>query len=206
MAATASKACLRPRSTRRWAEIMGARSLGYIVAESADLDSWRRFGLDTIGLMVGAAAPDGALRLRLDERPFRIAVIPGQAERFVTAGWEFAGREQFEACLGSLRSADVPVQLADPADAAARCATQLARCTDPAGNAVELYWGRALDYEPFVSPRGMSGFVTGNLGMGHVVLPAPQLEACRGFYERHLGLAVTDEMWLNLTGNPNDPP
>jgi len=156
--------------------------------------------------MAGGDAPDGSLRLRVDERPFRIAVMPGRTERFLAAGWEFSDREQFEACLRSLRSADVPVQLADPADAAARCVTQLARCADPAGNALELYWGRVLDYKPFAPPQGVSGFVTGNLGLGHVVLPAPQLEAGRGFYQRHLGLAVTDEMWLDLTGNPNDPP
>ena len=185
---------------------MGANSLGYIVIESADLDSWRRFGLDTIGLMAGGDAPDGSLRLRLDERPFRITVLPGRTERFRATGWEFSDCEQFEECLGSLRSADVPVQLADPAEAAARCATQLARCADPAGNTLELYWGRVLDYKPFASPQGVSGFVTGNLGLGHVVLPAPQLETCRSFYQRHLGLAVTDEMWLDLTGNPNDPP
>src|SRR5437868_3704844 len=103
---------------------MGASSLGYIVAQSADLDSWRRFGVSTIGLMAGGDAPDGSLRLRMDERPFRIAVLPGPTDRFLAAGWEFADREQFEACLQSLRSADVPVQLADPADAAARCVTQ----------------------------------------------------------------------------------
>src|SRR5258708_15107832 len=127
---------------------MGTSSLGYIVAESADLDSWRRFGVGTIGLMEGGDAPDGSLRLRVDERPFRIALMPGRTERFLAAGWEFPDRDQFEACLGSLRSADVPVQLADSADAAARCVTQMARCADPAGNTLELYLGRLLAYNP----------------------------------------------------------
>jgi 3,4-dihydroxy-9,10-secoandrosta-1,3,5(10)-triene-9,17-dione 4,5-dioxygenase len=176
------------------------------VVESADLDTWRRFGIDTLGLMAGDNAPDGSLRLRMDERPFRIAVMPGDTNRFLAAGWEFRDRTQFEACLASLRAADVTVELAEHADATARCVTQLARCTDPAGNRVELYWGRALDYKPFASPQGLAGFVTGNMGMGHVVLPAPQLDACQSFYQRHLGFAVTDEMWLDLTGNPEHPP
>ena len=184
---------------------MPASSLGYVVVEATTLAPWRRFAVDTLGLMAGTESPDEGLRLRLDERPFRILVLPGKSDRFIAAGWEFPDREQFETCLASLRAADVKVEMASSAAAAGRCVSELARCVDPSGNALELYWGRALDYAPFSSPRGMSGFVTGNMGMGHVVLPALQLEACRGFYKRHLGCGDTDEMWLDMTGRPEDP-
>ena len=184
---------------------MPASSLGYVVVEATTLAPWRRFAVDTLGLMAGAEGPEEGLRLRVDERPFRMLVLPGKADRFVAAGWEFPDREQFETCLASLRAADVKVEMAGSAVAADRCVSELARCVDPSGNALELYWGRALDYASFASPRGMSGFVTGNMGMGHVVLPALQLEACRGFYKRHLGCGDTDEMWLDMTGRPEDP-
>lgn len=179
--------------------------MGYVVVQATSLPAWRRFAVDTLGLMTGAESPDHGLRLRVDERPFRILVLPGESDRFIAAGWEFANREQFEACLASLRATDVRFERADSDTAASRCVTELARCIDPSGNALELYWGRALDYTPFVSPRGMSGFVTGNMGMGHVVLPALQLEACRSFYKQHLGCGDTDEMWLDMTGRPEDP-
>jgi 3,4-dihydroxy-9,10-secoandrosta-1,3,5(10)-triene-9,17-dione 4,5-dioxygenase len=51
----------------------------------------------------------------------------------------------------------------------------------------------------------LSGFVAAEQGMGHVVLPAPALEEARAFYKRHLGFGDTDEMWLDMTGNPADP-
>ena len=64
---------------------------------------------------------------------------------------------------------------------------------------MELYHGRFRDYQPFRSPQGVSGFVTGDLGMGHVVLPAPDLAASLAFYQQFLGFADTDGKWFELT-------
>ena len=68
---------------------MSVRSLGYVIIEATDLERWRQFALTTLGLMAGPLGPDGSLRLRIDERPFRLAVIPGRTDRFVSCGWEF---------------------------------------------------------------------------------------------------------------------
>ena len=180
-------------------------SLGYVIVEATDLVAWRRFA-DTLGLMEGAATARDRLHLRIDERPFRIAVRAGQGDRFVAAGWEFANQEEWEACIAGLKAVRIEVTYMSQAEADERCVSGLARCQDPAGNTLELYWGRVLDYIPFASPRGVSGFVTGDEGMGHVVLPAPLLEACRSFYKQQLAFGDTDEMWLDMTGNPQDPP
>ncbi len=184
---------------------MTVRSLGYVIIEATDLEHWRRFALSTLGLMAGPPGPDGSLRLRIDERPFRLAVIPGKANRFVSCGWEFRDLQALDACLASLGAADVAVRAGTADEAANRLARQIAFCNDPCGNQLELYVGRANDYVPFASARGLSGFVAGDQGMGHVVLPAPQLEKTREFYQKHLGFADTDEMWLDMTGNPADP-
>lgn len=185
---------------------MAVTSLGYVIIESTDIGEWRSFGTEALGLMADADGPDGSLRLRIDDRPFRIAVVPGKADRFVAAGWELPTREAFEQAIGSLQRAGVQVERLPQARAEERCVSALASCADPAGNRLELYWGRALDYRPFASPQGVSGFVAGELGMGHVVLPAPDLEPSRAFYKQHLGFGDTDEIWLNVTGNPADPP
>ncbi|HTV94927.1 MAG TPA: VOC family protein [Steroidobacteraceae bacterium] len=184
---------------------MTAITLGYVVVESADPAAWRKFAVDTLGLMEGAPGPHGALRLRIDERPFRIEVRAGTRERFVSCGWELAGAAALRACAQSLRAAGVEVRAGTAAEAEARCVREIAFCADPCGNQLELYWGRANDYQPFASPRGLSGFLAGDLGMGHAVLPAPDLETARRFYEHHLGLALTDEMWLQMSPNPQDP-
>jgi 3,4-dihydroxy-9,10-secoandrosta-1,3,5(10)-triene-9,17-dione 4,5-dioxygenase len=184
---------------------MAAITLGYVIVESVDPALWRKFAVDTLGLMEAAPGPEGALRLRIDDRPFRIEVRRGAKERFVSCGWEFANAAALEVCLAGLREAQVAVRAGSASEAEARCVREIAFCADPCGNQLELYWGRASDYLPFASPRGLSGFVAGELGMGHAVLPAPDLEAARAFYERHLGLALTDEMWLQMSPNPQDP-
>ena len=81
----------------------------------------------------------------------------------------------------------------------------LVRFADPAGNMVELYHGRVTDYAPFVSPAGVSGFVTGNLGMGHAVLPAAALDASVDFYKSVLGFADTDRISEPVTPDPDGP-
>jgi 3,4-dihydroxy-9,10-secoandrosta-1,3,5(10)-triene-9,17-dione 4,5-dioxygenase len=184
---------------------MPVRSLGYVIVEATDLEKWRQFALTTLGLMEGPPGEDHGLRLRIDERPFRVAVLPGATNRFAAAGWEFGDSQELDACLESLRAADIPVRVGTASEAAARLVQRLATCHDPSGNRLELYVGRANDYVPFASSRGLSGFVAGDQGMGHVVLPATELEATREFYKKHLGFADTDQMWLDMTGNPADP-
>ncbi|MBS0366930.1 MAG: VOC family protein [Proteobacteria bacterium] len=183
---------------------MTVRSLGYVVVETTDIAAWRRFATDLIGLMEGPTGPDGSLRLRVDERPFRIAVVPGKSNRFVSCGWEFRDAVELAEAVATLKKAGVDVRPGTEAEAANRVVDQLFHCSDPCGNALELFHGRCYDYTPFASPRGVSGFVAGSLGMGHAVLPAPQLQAARAFYQR-LGFADTDEMWLAMTPNPADP-
>ena len=150
------------------------------------------------------AGADGSVRFRIDERPFRIAVVPGKKDRFVSCGWEFKDAAELAAAIATLRGAGVEVRAGTDAEAANRAVRQIAYCADPAGNQLELFHGRTYDYAPFASARGLSGFVAGDLGMGHAVLPAPQLAVTRAFYER-LGFADTDEMWLAMSPNPADP-
>ncbi len=183
---------------------MTVRSLGYVVVEAPDLAAWRKFGLEVIGLMEGPAGPDGSLRLRIDERPFRIAVVPGKTNRFVSCGWEFKDAEELESTIATLRRAKVEVREGTAAEAANRAVRQLAYCKDPCGNQLELFHGRTYDYMPFASSQGLTGFVAGDLGMGHAVLPAAQLAGAREFYKL-LGFADTDEMWLQMSPNPADP-
>jgi 3,4-dihydroxy-9,10-secoandrosta-1,3,5(10)-triene-9,17-dione 4,5-dioxygenase len=184
---------------------MGVSSLGYVVVEAPDTTAWHRFAIDVLGLTAGPDAGDGSLRLRVDERPFRLVVVPGKTNRFVSTGWEFRDDAALDAAVAGLTAGGVEVSKASADDAERRCARRLVRLSDPCGNRLELYVGRAIDYAPLASAHALSGFVTGDMGMGHVVLPAPQLEVARSFYKQHLGFGDTDEMWLAMSPNPSDP-
>ncbi len=182
---------------------MTVSSLGYAVIEAKDPAAWRSFGANVLGLMP-VDAPDGGVRFRMDDRPFRIAVVPGTEDRFIAAGWELPSTAAFDTLVKALTAAGVAVEHGTAADAADRKVRALVRCQDPSGNRLEIYHGRVLDYAPFVSPVGVSGFVTGNMGLGHVVLPAPKVEQTRMFYKTVLGFGATDEMRVP-TGVPDHP-
>ena len=106
----------------------------------------------------------------------------------------------FEELLGRLKEAGVAVEQATPEEAQARATARLARAEDPCNNAFEFYYGRVYDYKPFISPVGAKGFVTGDMGMGHVVLPAEDIEKAHDFYTNVLDFGDTDEMSLGEFG------
>jgi 3,4-dihydroxy-9,10-secoandrosta-1,3,5(10)-triene-9,17-dione 4,5-dioxygenase len=171
------------------------RGLGYIVIGTRDLEAWRSFACDALGLMATPAPDaDNAIHFRTDDRPLRIRVEEREGESFVAAGWELANQAAFEAAIEALKREGVDVEAGSDELRASRCAQDVVRFRDPNDTAHELYYGTIYDHKPFVSPVGGGGFVTGDLGLGHVVLPASDVAAGRSFFERVLGFRLSDEM------------
>ena len=66
---------------------------------------------------------------------------------------------------------------------------------DPQGNRLEIFHGAETTAEPFKPGRSISGFRTGPLGLGHVVLnvdTADTIERMTSFYRDTLGFRLTD--------------
>jgi 3,4-dihydroxy-9,10-secoandrosta-1,3,5(10)-triene-9,17-dione 4,5-dioxygenase len=171
--------------------MMDIRGLAYVVAESTDLPRWKNFAEGVLGMMTAPAA-DGGLYVRMDERQFRFAVQPGARDAYVASGWEVAGQPAFEAALQVLKSAQVDFTLGDAVLCKQRCAQQVAVFQDPSGNRHELVWGFQSDFVHFASPAGVSRFVTGNIGMGHTVLPAAEFEKTTAFFKDVMGFGLAD--------------
>lgn len=178
---------------------MGVLNLGYACIEAGDLARWRDFARNVVGLGVSEDG-DERLRLRMDDRPFRFEIAKSLTDRFAIAGWECSDAASFERLVARLEIQGTKVTRLEPAAARERCADAVARFTDPCGNVGELYWGHWSDYAPFISPAGVSGFKTAEMGLGHVVLPAPDLNAMRRFYSDLLDFGQTDEMWFQFPG------
>lgn len=170
---------------------MGVKELGYLVIEARDPAAWDRFLTEVAGTMRAGTAPDGATLYRVDERPFRFRIEPSDRDHLAAAGLEVAA-EAFDAIVARLHAAGRPVADLTRSEAAARQVERGVRTSDPAGNALELYVGHASDDVEFVSPAGVSGFVTGELGLGHVVFAAPDFERTHRFYREVLGMGDTD--------------
>lgn len=188
---------------------MDVRSLGYVVIESTDPAKWLDYGTNILGLMVAPNMPDdGNVYLKMDERPFRFMITKSDQDRLQLCGWELADQETFESTKESLQSAGVDFTEGSAELAQARQVRGLISLKDPAGNGLELYWGASLDYAKFVSPRGIAEFETGfngDMGFGHAVLPAPNLQETHAFYRDVLGFGDTDYMHFKFSEDPNDP-
>lgn len=166
-------------------------ALAYVVVGSTGVRQWRRFAEQVIG-MAAADAPAGGACLKMDDRPFRILVVPADQDRYQASGWEVADQAAFDQVLDALAQAHVPVVVDSAALAAGRCMQQLACFRDPSGNRHEVGWGYQSDFARFVSPAGVPRFVTGSLGMGHTVLPAPRFDATWHFFRDVLGFGLAD--------------
>jgi 3,4-dihydroxy-9,10-secoandrosta-1,3,5(10)-triene-9,17-dione 4,5-dioxygenase len=184
-------------------------SLGYLRIESADVAAWREFGVRVLGMVEGRGPEEGALYLRMDDFPARLVILPGSRDRLLAAGWEVADAAALAAVRLALAEAGVAVKPGTHEEAAARRVGEMLRFDDPAGNAVEVFCGAALEHRPAVSPYG-NQFVTGNMGMGHVVLPvAGAAHAALAFYTDVLGFRLRDSMRMPaefVGGKPGDPP
>ena len=184
-------------------------SLGYLRIESADVAAWREFGVRILGMTEGRGPEAGALYLRMDDFPARLVIVPGERDRLLATGWEVADAAALAALRRALAEAGVAAKAGDPGEHAARRVGEMLRFDDPAGNAVEVFCGAALEHRPAVSPYG-NQFVTGDMGVGHVVLPVPGAgDAALAFYTGVLGFRLRDSMRMPAEffgGQPGDPP
>ncbi|MFV0316872.1 MAG: VOC family protein [Microthrixaceae bacterium] len=169
---------------------MDIHSLGYLGIGVHDVQRWRDWAGD-LGTMV--VAHDDGFGMRIDDRPFRILVESDDTNeglRFV--GWEVADAVALAGVEAELAAAGVAVEWATTNECEQRRVRGLLRSTDPTGVALEFFYGAIHDHEPFVSPTGLSGFVTGAQGLGHIVLGVPRPDEAVDFYTRVLGLRVSD--------------
>lgn len=166
--------------------------LGYVGITTQTLDRWAAFAVDVLG---GECAVDGdELRIRLDDHWCRMFIRHEEnaAEDLVFAGWETASHEQFDAVVDRVRAASVDVHVADPGLCGRRGVMGLAYFDDCDGLRTEVYWGPYVHSAPWRPGRRHWGYVTGHLGLGHLVLRSDDRAASEAFYRDVLGFVVSD--------------
>ncbi|MBI3692951.1 MAG: VOC family protein, partial [Mycolicibacterium aromaticivorans] len=162
------------------------KGLGYVTVAASDIERWRHFAFGVLGFAQGSGSDASALYLRMDERAARIIVVPGDVDKIVTVGWEVRDHADLERVESALDSAGVPFTQLSQADADSRRVEEVIAFEDPAGTSLEVFHGAVLDHSPVVTPFG-ARFVTGNQGLGHVVLPALDVDGVFAFYTQVLG-------------------
>ncbi len=179
---------------------MPVANLGYLHISEQQAGAWKSFGVDILGLMaVERSDYSNSSFLKADDAPFRIMVSANGEDRLLASGWEMASAAAYLEILEQLTKSGVQYSNGSDAEASERCVSEFVRLQDPAGNTLEIYHGRTLPEEcacDFESPQGIERFITRDMGMGHVVLPAPDIEETHNFYKEVLGFGDSDDLRL----------
>ena len=185
----------------------GIRSLGYLRIEATDPDAWREFGTKLLGMTEGRGPEPGAVYLRMDDLPARFVIVPGASDRLLASGWEVGSQADLTDVAQRLDAAGIAAKPGTADELALRRVAAMISFDDPSGHRLEVFWGAALDNRPAFCPYGVQ-FVTGDYGMGHVVIPAADDDASMRFYEGVLGFRLRDTMAMapELFGRPAGGP
>jgi 2,3-dihydroxybiphenyl 1,2-dioxygenase len=155
--------------------------LAYVGFRSPNAEAWRTFGPEVLGAELAPDQADGAVRLRVDDAAHRITIHPGERNELAYLGW---GVDDLDDTARALATAGIAVE--DDA------------FVDPFGFRHELVT-MLEPGPPFAPARPMSGFVTGEQGLGHVVLIVPDLAAAEAFFTDGLGLRLSDSVEAGLS-------
>lgn len=183
---------------------MGIKALGYVVIETTKPEAWDGYLTQIVGAMRGDGAPDQVALYRIDDRPLRFWVQVGTTERLVSAAYEVEDAAELAELRAQISRAGRPVQDGTFEEAHQRAVTAFFKTTDPAGNGLEFFYGGGQANSAFVSPAGVSDFVTGEMGMGHVVFAAPNFDETYAFYVS-IGFCDSDVARYRFSQDPNDP-
>lgn len=177
---------------------MQLQSLGYVGVGTSDLSGWSQFATDWLG-MQRVDRSNACRAFRMDDRKQRLIVDAALGDGASYFGWEVADAASLDALAARLEAHAVRVTREPAALAAQRCVQGLISFTDPIGNRLEAFHGAAVADTPFQPGRTISGFRTGPLGMGHVVLTVERIDDVLGFYRDVLGFRLSDYILTPIT-------
>ncbi|CAM3602797.1 VOC family protein [Polaromonas hydrogenivorans] len=168
-------------------------NLGYAIFGVSDLARWENFAVDLMGFQVGRRENGRLLTLRMDEYEQRIVLEQGAEDDVRAAGWQIDTEEALDAFADQVRAQGVNVEAGSAELARARRVEKLYVCADPNGFKHEFYFGPAIATSPFRSSvmKG-PGFLTGPLGIGHLLPRSIDYKASVSFYRQVLGLKISD--------------
>ena len=170
---------------------MGVDSLGYMALKVSKLNAWRALLERVFGME--PRERDGAIDYRIDSYHHRLTLTEDTSDSVEAIGWEVGSREKLAALVASLQGQGVTVAKEGPGLRAQRKVKELYSFICPMiGNRQELYYGPLISNTPFAPSRGISGYKTGTLGLGHVVYWVKDLAASVKFYQDVMGFAISD--------------
>lgn len=170
---------------------MELQSLGYVGIRTRSIEDWATFAEKFLGMQV-VDRSRSTLTLRMDDRRQRVVVHEDGGQGAAFFGWEVADAAALDALAARLEAIGVRVQRPPRGIAEQRRVADIIAFVDPVGNLLEAFHGPEVASDPFKPGRAISGFRTGPLGMGHVVMNVPRVDDVMPFYRDVLGFRLSD--------------
>ncbi|ANY22211.1 VOC family protein [Gordonia terrae] len=171
------------------------KGLGYVRVQASDIDRWRELAFEVLGFAEGADTTNDELHLRMDERGARLVVERSEHDRVGAVGWEVRDQLALARLRDRLEKAGHVIKPMSLEEAQARKVEEAFTMDDPGGTPLEFFHGPVLDHSPVITRYGQK-FVTGDQGLGHVVVPSPNFDETYRFYTETLGFLPRGAMRL----------
>jgi 2,3-dihydroxybiphenyl 1,2-dioxygenase len=171
---------------------MAVSQLAYIGIGVSDMAAWESFAKDILGMEIGERSHDGTVYLRMDEYHHRIALHPTGEDEILYVGFATATPAAYDDGRAALKAAGVTLVQGTSEELENRRVVDFVKF-ESGGLPFELAVGPHIDFaKPFLPGRPMSGFKTGVLGMGHVVLRTQTRDETVKLLIDALGFRISD--------------
>ncbi len=171
-----------------------ALEAAYLGLEVPEPSTLSEFFENVIGLVPGEAGENGAITWRNDDKAHRLIVQAGPANDAAFIGFEATSQEAFEDIADRIRGSGFDVSKGSDEELEARRVDRLVRTTAPWGLPTEIVFGLATATTPYSSPLVAGGFLTTDVGFGHVVFATTAFEKSHTFLVDGLGFEQSD--WI----------
>ena len=170
---------------------MAVKALSYIGVNSDKLEDWSDYSEKCLG-MQRVDRGKGALSFRMDDHKQRLAITGDTGDSLAFVGFEVDNKNDLQTYAARLETNGIKVNIGNSSYSDKRFVEELIHFNDPHGNSVEMVYNSMKDTEPFKPSRPISGFKTGALGMGNVVLHVKDFNKVVPFYRDILGFKISD--------------
>jgi extradiol dioxygenase len=173
--------------------------LGYVGIGVNDAKAWHDLATNILGMQV-VPGSDTTSYLRMDEYHHRLELRSNGSDDLEFVGWEVPDSATLQSVAKQLEDGGMKVTAGTGEEADDRHVIGLIKCVDPNGIPTEVFWGHPVNQQSFHPARPMSGFKTGDMGLGHILVYARSLDESVRFYRDLLGFRISDFTDVRVPG------
>jgi 2,3-dihydroxybiphenyl 1,2-dioxygenase len=171
---------------------ISVKQLGYVGLYVSNIEAWKTYATDVLGMEIKDTGEDGRVYLRMDAFHHRVILHEDPRDDLAYAAWEVSGPRELDAVSAQLEKVGATVEEVDAAEATEiLLVAECRRFTDCEGLGGEIYYGPVLTDEMKVPRAIRRRYLTDDLGMGHMSLAISDVNEFVHFYSDGLGLRIS---------------